>query len=281
MDNYENIDDQPLSDDPEENLRMENELLRLKLQAELGAKSHTSPGLDPEIENEFLKHVMAFEQNYAKSALVSVYERIGKPDFANADALDDAAITIALKNVIDILFKNNIEVDFSGEYDDRTKYNFIVNELFGQEIDDFSMPGMITHYNYEEFHPNHQLDIETRAEEFIASWFKRDIKENHWSLADSFILPDRQILDKAKVVRGIGQIFEAYTAFTDQKYIIKETHFELNESGGLGNARGLAKYNAVLENGETVTFNGPFIFYMSFEHGWWSIFHIVFPGFKY
>jgi len=281
MKNFDDIDDQPLSDDPEENLRMENELLRLKLQAELGAQSHSSPGLDPEIENEFLKHIMAFEQNYAKSARIKVYERIGKPAFEAADSLDDEAITVALEKVTDLLFDNSIEVDFSGEYDDRTKYSFITGELFEQEIDDFTMPGMITHFNYEEFHPNHQLDIAARAEEFITSWFKREIKENHWSLSDSFILPDRQILSKAEVVKRMNHIFDSFTSFTNEKFMIKEIHFDLNEHGGLGNAAGLAKYDAVLENGERISFNGPFILYMSLEHGWWSIFHMVFPGFQY
>ena len=31
----------PFSEDPEENLRIENELLHLKLQAELGAETHS------------------------------------------------------------------------------------------------------------------------------------------------------------------------------------------------------------------------------------------------
>ena len=57
----------PLSDDPEENLRMENELLRLKMQAELGGNSFTSPGLNPQIENEFLKNVVDFDNSHANS----------------------------------------------------------------------------------------------------------------------------------------------------------------------------------------------------------------------
>jgi hypothetical protein len=38
---------------------------------------------------------------------------------------------------------------------------------------------------------------------------------------------------------------------------------------------------AMLENGEFVPIGGPFKLYMTLEGGWWSIFHIVFPGFKY
>ena len=281
INNNDETPDQPLSEDPEENLRMENELLRLKLKAELGAESYSSNDLDPALANEFLKHVMAFEHNYAQSTRVKVYERLGKPDFKSADTLDDEAITLALEAITGLMLANNIAVNFSGNYDDRTKYVFITEELFEQEIDDFTMPGMTCNFDYEEFHPNHQLDIEDRAIDFITSWFRQSIGENHLALSDSFILPDRQILTKADVVRRIKYVFDSYTSFTGEKYIIKEVSFDLNGDGGLGNAWGLVKYNAVLENGDIVTFNGPFKLYMSLEYGWWSIFHIVFPGFEY
>ena len=79
-------DNTPLSDDPEENLRVENELLRLKMQAELGGNSYTSPGLDPQIENEFLKNVMAFENSHANSQPATVFDILGKPYFKKPDS---------------------------------------------------------------------------------------------------------------------------------------------------------------------------------------------------
>ena len=69
-----NIDEEKLSDDPEENLRMENELLKLKLQAQFGASPGTSEGLPPGIENEFLKNVYAFEQSHGKWNPIRVIE---------------------------------------------------------------------------------------------------------------------------------------------------------------------------------------------------------------
>lgn len=47
-------DDLPLSNDPEENLRMQNELLRLKVRAELGAIPQIT-------DSEFLKNMLQFE----------------------------------------------------------------------------------------------------------------------------------------------------------------------------------------------------------------------------
>jgi len=280
------LPDQPLSDDPEENLRMENELLRLKLKAELGGDSHSSGNLPPEIENEFLKNVMAFEQNFAKAKdqkPVKVYDLLGKPDFKKSEDLKGEELEKALEEIIDLLAEKNIEVYFGddNEYDSRTRYHFITEELFDHETTFMPMPGMTTHYDYEEFHPNHRKDIQRRAEDFLSEWFKQSIDERCWELADQFILPDRQILTKAEVVAQIKRIFEAYTSFTDEKYKIIDVGFQLDEYSGVGHAEGVVKYDAILENGETVRIGGPFKLYMTLETGWWSIFHMIFPGFKY
>lgn len=50
---------------PLEAIRMENELLKLKISAENGAHFGTAPGLLPEIENQFLKNVIDFEKRFA------------------------------------------------------------------------------------------------------------------------------------------------------------------------------------------------------------------------
>jgi hypothetical protein len=279
--NNDDMPDQPLSNDPEENLRMENELLRLKLQAELGGQSHSSGNLPPEMENEFLKNIFAFEQNYANSKRTIIYDLLGNPEFEKAGDLDDVAIELALEKVINQLAKKNIVVHFDEECDSRTRYHFITEELFEKETDDFMIPGMTTNFDYEEFHPNHKKDIQNRAIEFLSGWFKQSFDENSWELADHFILPDRRVLSKKDLVAQLKNIFDAYKAFTNEDYFIKEIKFELNENGGLGHAEGGVKYDAVLENGETVVIQGGFKLYLSNENGWWSIFHIVFPGFKY
>ena len=283
MDNKnDNMADLPLSDDPEESLRMENELLRLKLKAELGADPHSAEDIDPEIENEFLKNVLAFEHNWAKAKPAKVYDLLGKPAFKKAADLSDNEIEEELEKITGLLSEKDIEVYFGeDEYDSRTKYHFITEELFDHETTFAPMPGMTTNFDYEEFHPNHKKDIERRAEEFLSGWFKQSLDEKSWELASQFILPDRKILSKAEVAAQVRRIFDAYTSFTGEKYKIIDIGFELEEYTGIGHAGGVVKYDAVLENGERVSIGGPFKLYMALEGGWWSIFHIVFPGFKY
>jgi len=281
MNNHNDMPDQPLSDDPEENLRMENELLRLKLQAELGAKPYTSSQIDPEIENEFLKNILAFEQNWANAKPAKVYDLLGRPEFKKTDDLDDIEIEDELERINELLSEKNMEVYFGDDYDSRLQYRFITEELFDHETTITPMKGMTTHFDYEEFHPNHKKDIENRAMEFISEWFKRSFDDKSWELADQFILPDRKILSKAEVVAQLKRIFDAYTVFKDEKHKIIDIGFQIDEHTGVGHAEGGVKYEAVLESGETVRLGGPFKLYMTLEGGWWSIFHIVFPGFEY
>ena len=281
MDDNNNITDLPLSDDPEENLRMENELLRLKIKAEFGGESGGIENINPEIENEFLKHVLEFEHNFAHSKPAKVYDLLGKPVFKKSDELNDDLLEQALEQITDLLAEKNMEVYFGEGYDSRTKYHFITEELFDHETTFLPMPGMTTHFDYEEFHPNHKKDIERRALEFLSGWFKQSLDEKSWELSAHFVLPDRKILSKSEVAEQLVRIFDAYTAFTNEEYIIKDVSFQLRDEGGLGHAEGLVKYNAVLENGEVIHIGGPFKLYMELESGWWSIFHIVFPGFEY
>jgi hypothetical protein len=115
----------------------------------------------------------------------------------------------------------------------------------------------------------------------MTEWFKQGFSEYSWELANQFILPDRRIMSKKDVIAQMNNIFAAYDEFKNEDYFIKEIKFELNENGGLGHAEGGVRYDAVLENGETILIQGPFKLYFSLEVEWWSIFHIVFPGFKH
>ena len=281
MNSNDDITDLPLSEDPEENLRMENELLRLKLKAEFGGESGNVTNINPEIENEFLKHVLEFEHNFAHSKPAKVYDLLGKPVFKKSDELNDDLLEQALEQITDLLAEKNMEVYFGDGYDSRTKYHFITEELFDHETTFPPMPGMITHFDYEEFHPNHKKDIERRALEFLSAWFERSLNEKSWELSGHFMLPDRKILSKSEVAIQLNRIFEAYTTFTDEKHIVKDIGFQLQGDTGLGYAEGMVKYNAVLENGDVIPIAGPFKLYMELQGGWWSIFHIIFPGFEY
>ena len=269
------------SDDPEENLRIENEILKLKMQAQSGATfGGDSDGLPPEIENQFLMQVMQFEEAWKNVKFVKVHELIGKPAFKNYQQIPKENMQQEIDNFLQLLKKHNMNLNVEGEYEPVVIYRFITEELFEHETDDLQMEGILKNFVYEEFHPNHKLEIENVAKKFLEYWFEKSFDETSWELADTFILPDSTFLSKDKFLKKLDAVLSCYTAFTNCKFIIPDVSFEWNEaSGGMGFAEGSVKYDAEMENHEVINIEGPFKLYMSNQDGNWQIFYFVFPGF--
>lgn len=271
----------PLSYDPDENKRMENELLQLKLKAELGVEAHISANTPASIENIFLKNMLAFEKGLAEAEEINIFGLIGKPDFIHATKLDAFSIDAALNKIMDLLNEKQIALDFLGTYDNRTKYKFITEELFEEKVMNIQLPGMIMHFIYEEFHPNHKLDIELKAVKFMNSWFSQEKEQLSFSLADALVLPDRRVWKKDKVMDRFAKVFDSYPQFKNGKYQIEDINFEIKEDIGLAYAEGLTKYTALAENHDKIEFEGPFKLYFTLEYEWWSIYYFMIPGFEF
>ena len=279
----ENFPEEKFSDDPQENFHIENEILKLKMQAESGAFFGGSNGLPPEIENEFLLQVQQFEDAWKDVKYVKVHDLLGKPGFIKAGDLSDSEVKAGVEKLFDLLKQYNINLEVQGEYEPRIIYRFITEELFEHETDDVQMPGMSKNFIYEEFHPNHRIDIEEKARFFLRHWFEQNFDEHSWELNDPFILSDGNIISKEIVLKKLNDVFESFTSFSNCLITEIETGFEWDEEEkrGIGHAEGAVKYDAVMENGETIQFEGPFKLYMSCEDYYWGIFYFVFPGFHW
>jgi len=268
------------NDDQQENSRRENEILRLKLSAELGTEANFIAGIPPVLENLFMHNILAIEHAAARGKKIILYEFLKKPDFKYENEIADHLIDQHFEELTEMLVKNNIVVEFIGIYGSRTKYKFITEELFEHPVDDFSVPGMISHYIYEDFHPDHKADIKTRTADFLTQFFDRSINHKSWELADQIVIPDRRIISKSETVEKLQNLFECYTSFSDHEFVIADVSFEFKNEFGMGYAEGRLKYNAISENDEVIRFEGPFKFYLSMDLTWWSIFYFTIPGFE-
>lgn len=271
----------PLSYDPDENKRMENELLQLKLKAELGVEAHISENTPPSIENIFLKNMLAFEAGLAKAEEIRIYELIAEPDFIPEAKLDDLSLEAAFNKLMDLMNQKQIALDFLGSYDCRTKYKFITEELFEEKVMNVALPGMIMHFVYEEFHPNHTLDIGHKAAKFISSWFSQEKEHLSFSLADELILPNGKIWNKDRVMDKFSKVFDSYPQFKNGNYAMTDVNFELQEDVGMAYAEGIMKYTAFTEDLDRIQLEGPFKLYFTLEYEWWSIYYFVLPGFEF
>lgn len=279
------MEEEKFSEDPLEHIKIENEFLKIKLQAQYGDGffMQGDASLPPEVENQFLKNMIAFEENSQHAEYTTVYEKIGSPIFKKAAELTDTEMAAALEALMLQMEEHGIMLDINdGPYPDELIYTFITEELFAHEIEKESMFGGAWHFSYEEFYPNDKAEIERNTHEFLKHWFQRDFNEYSSELAYDFITADGKQLDREAFFVKLNMFFEAFTAFKNDGYTIDEIKFELyDKENGMGHAEGMLKYDAVIENGEIIHYEGPYKLYMQREDKYWSIMYFVMPGFEW
>ncbi len=278
-------DEEKFSDDPTENMKIENEFLKIKMKAQYGDGFFMVEGdnsLPPEIENQFLKQMMSFEENFEKAEFISLYEKIGSPQFKKLDDLKPDEITGEITRLTTAMEEHGIMLNINdGPYPDEVIYKFITEELFEQEVEKESLlSGGFWHFSYEEFYPNNKIEIEKNTHEFLQHWFTKDFDEYCTELAYHFITADGKALDRTTFFKKVNMFFDSFVAFKNDGYNIDDIKFELHENDeGMGHAEGTLKYDAELENGEIIHYEGPFKLYMQREEKYWSVMYFVMPGF--
>ncbi len=273
------------SDDPREQLRIENELLRIQLKAQFGNNflMESNAALPPEIENQFLKNVLSFEAHHNGAAYTKVFDKIGRPRVQNFKEMKAGQLSVEVERLLVLLQDHGIQLQFSaGPYPAETIYRFITEEFFEEMVEERLVPGMTNIFIYEEFHPNHQADITNRAHEFIRNWLKRDLNASSTELSWDCINQEGVQMTREDVISRLKIFFEAFEYFENDGYNIDEVNFQLQEENtrGLGFAEGRLKYDAIMETGEAIHYEGPYKLYMQLEDNWWSIFNFIMPGFK-
>lgn len=285
-DDNELPESEKFSDDPEENLSLENEFLKLKMMAESGGIfGGTGTGLPPEIENQWLKNIMEFEKTYADAKPQKVAELLGNPSFENEKNLDDEKLELAFNRVQELLKDHNINVNFIATQTDRVKYNFITGELFEHETDFVPVKGMTTNFIYEEFHPDHKNEIAEITNEFLNDFFDRKLGIDTHYLNDEIIIPDGNIISKEELISHFQSMYEAALEFENTSFQIQDIQFEMNENtenipSGMGFSEGDIQYDMIFENGERRKINGPFKIYFGREWDLWTIYFFYLVGYN-
>jgi hypothetical protein len=127
--------------DFEEQLRMENDIIKMKLMLEYGASF--SPGrinarMNPAIEHAFLKHVLAMEEVKKQGKTITIFEKLGSPDdIAAPEQLSTTELPAALKKLEERLAKHGIKVKpVEKDIDPADFYRFLSTELMQMKIAD-------------------------------------------------------------------------------------------------------------------------------------------------
>ena len=208
--------DFPHYDDPEK-LREENEFLKMKLMLEHGAElgGNENNDLPPEIEHQFLANVLAFEKQYEQRKTITIFEKIERPThFKPAAEISDEDIGQAWKELLAYLNKYGIDLDAcSTNVTSRELYHFTLEELFKHEMDDISLPGWVTHFIYDEFHPDPIYEnSRTAVDDCINMIFcKEPLEWMHIYTENNIRLNGHYPLNRAGLQAIINRFKESYT----------------------------------------------------------------------
>lgn len=150
--------------DDKENLKAENDFLKMKIMLEHGAQFHSPDDpdseIDPEVENQFLNHIIEFEKQFQQSKTITVIDKIGKPShFKPVHEIPDDEIENAWNSLSDYLDQYNINLSAcSPRVTNKELYRFTTEELFKHEVNEINIPGMMHGFIYDEFYPDYEYE---------------------------------------------------------------------------------------------------------------------------
>ncbi|MBK7969553.1 MAG: hypothetical protein IPK08_11715 [Bacteroidetes bacterium] len=260
-----------LPEDDAESLRFENELLKIKLRAELGAKdvgnfpTHEVP---PEVENEFLKtfeKVELFLRSAESHEEVSVYEFAGRPVYLSEKDLSDEQISTELNRLIELLIEKKNAFTVLSKISDRLIYKFVTEDLFKALTLKVPIPGMTTHFIYEEFQPINEYDTRRTCEDFMEAFFKNDFEGRGQFLPRELI---RNLAD-------LNNFFHSFENFRNLKYEVLDTDVTSTECVRTAKV----SFDAFISSGvEPIHFAGEATFQMEYVDDDWVVISAMFPG---
>ncbi|MCB0126194.1 MAG: hypothetical protein KDE58_28245 [Caldilineaceae bacterium] len=152
--------------------RILNEKKRRELAERYGAAfGEADPSLPVDVEAEWLDYVEEFERQFEDAARITVREYLGYPIVVSLATIAPQHLEAELNQLLEFMYLHGVAVHFLSDVEDHEAYRFIVEELFEEEIDDIRIPGMMTNFIYEEFHPNDEYDAKIWAQDFLFSLF--------------------------------------------------------------------------------------------------------------
>lgn len=262
----------------EDDLRAENNLLKLKLTLEYGMQMEETSKLSPGVENQWLKSVYAFEKQFKDAKKIKVYEYIGRPAFRKWDALAASETAKELHRLRTIMAENEVELGCICKYDDATIYRFITEELFEHEMDDMRIPGMTCHFTYEEFHPNHDYDLRQQTNDFVKTIFTRPWNEefDRIALARKISYSGKDY-DRPGMSSIIRTFQEAHVALRIRNFDIGEVVIDKEFLKAV--VRGSLSLTGRMTQGDKIQYEGLFSFHFIRDDDYWYVDAFDLPGF--
>jgi hypothetical protein len=273
----------PIDDDFQNRIqRILNEKKKEDLREQYGMlfEGH-SEKMSPQAEGEWLDYISEFERQFENAQQISVRERIGNPDVKPLAQIHDSDLTEELDRILELLSEHNIAIDFLHEQSDREMYRFITEELLDETTDDIRIPGMTSHFIYEEFHPNDEDDITESIDEFLYALFKEELKDRE-SMFYHSVSQENMHDANGKPLR-LEEFKELVSNFYEAYPVIMEHSVEVNHiviDGDSATAEANISWRGIPQNEKTVVrHEGVSEFKLTRSiYGGWDIIQANIPG---
>ncbi len=161
----------------------ENDFLKMKMMLERGAQfGGGHPDFSPEMENEFLKSIMAIEAQFDAEKKIKLYDKIDRPTiFKPVAEITVSEIESAVDSILSWLSEYNISVSVDSPNVSLMEfYRFITEELFEFEMDDTGETDWVTAFSYDDFHPDLLYESETVATDDCISLILQKEEVDYW-----------------------------------------------------------------------------------------------------
>ncbi len=269
----------------EENLKNENEFLKMKLMLEQGAQfgtMQTDSQLPAGIENQFLRNVMEFEKQFEEQKMIKVFDKIERPNhFKPVNEIPENEIENAWNNLDEYLRKYSIELSVcSPNISDRELYRFTTEELFNHEMNDMNVPGMMSCFTYDEFYPDYKYDNTRHA---VEDCIEVILKKKHFDWMpllkkENLRINDHYPVSEKEYINLINRFKDAYEDIQLQEMNDPVCTIEGNSCYVKGN------YDVTLTfSSEEIFINGEWMVEYEFDEdfGFWEIANVQVEGINF
>jgi hypothetical protein len=270
-----------LSDD--EQLKAENEFLKMKMMLENGAQfgSMHQGELSAEFENQFLKNIVAFEEQFASSKTTSVFEKIGQPShFLPSNQIADENITAAWQQLDAYLNTHQISLTAcSPRVSDRELYRFTTEELFSYQMSDINVEGYFTNFIYDEFYPDHVFEnTKTALEDCIKDILDTRPLEYMHFYTDAVTLNGNANLSQNEVKMLVNRFKAAYSDIVIKELEVADTTINTTHCTVKGNYEATVYFD---NQEQTLSGNWQVNFEQDIKFDYWHIYEITISGIRF
>lgn len=276
----------PVDDDfPDRIQRILNDKKKDDLRQEYGMSfEHHREDMSPQFEGEWLDYIAEFERQFEHAGQITVRARIGDPKIRPLAEIPDSELEAELDRLFERLGQHNIAIDFLHEQDDREVYRFITEELLDEMTDDMHIPGMVSHFIYEEFHPNDEDDITQSIDEFLYGLFREELKDQEnmfytWISKENMHDSEGQPLHLEEFKESVNDFYEAYPVITSHSIEVSEITLDRDAATAAVTIEwyGIPKFEtAVVRNHGVSHFK-----LTRSDYGGWDIIQAQIPGWNF